>query len=196
MCALPRPRTAALHAWLSRPHGDRTGGMCRCHRSLLDYCGNSLRHFIFMHLFHNKSATENSYNNPPPSAPTTQCKTAAKAERDTHKTMLRLLMTDSAASSIILITLIITAGSHEHIHSPNIPGGAVSLPLAQSCGVRVCRWWPRCRRHLLGGFCEGEYHGSGRYPCSPNEERRAGCRAPSPPSEISSQGRFGIALTY
>lgn len=24
-------------------------------------------------------------------------------------------------------------------------------------------------------------HGSGRYPCSPNEERRAGCRVPSPP---------------
>lgn len=23
-------------------------------------------------------------------------------------------------------------------------------------------------------------HGSGRYPCSPNEERRAGCRVPSP----------------
>lgn len=45
-------------------------------------------------------------------------------------------------------------------------------------------------------FLRGGYHGSGRYPCSPNEERRAGCRAPSPPSQIPSQGRFGLRVTY
>ncbi|KAE8299548.1 hypothetical protein D5F01_LYC01952 [Larimichthys crocea] len=47
-------------------------------------------------------------------------------------------MTDSAALSIIIIIIIIisiTAGSHEHLHGASIPGGALSLPLAQSCGV-------------------------------------------------------------
>lgn len=33
------------------------------------------------------------------------------------------------------------------------------------------------------------YHGSGRYPCSPNEKRRAGCRVPSPPLPLISQAR-------
>lgn len=32
-------------------------------------------------------------------------------------------------------------------------------------------------------------HGSGRYPCSPNEKRRAGCRVPSPPLPLISQTR-------
>lgn len=32
-------------------------------------------------------------------------------------------------------------------------------------------------------------HGSGRYPCSPNEERRAGCRVPSPPLPLRSRVR-------
>lgn len=44
-----------------------------------------------------------------------------------------------------------------------------------------------------------EYHGPGRYPCSPNDARRAGCRAigpPLPPSQILSQGSFGLRVTY
>lgn len=80
-----------------------------------------------------------------------------------------------------------------------------SLPLAQRCGRdgRKTRWMDgdSAATSTCSVVSARGYHGLGRYPCSPNEERRAGCRAtplpPSfPPSQIQSQGSFGLEVTY
>lgn len=169
--------------------------MCGCHRSLLDYCGNSLRHFIFMHLFH-KTHTRNQHRSilsPHPPPPHISAKPQQKQSATRIRRRCGCLMTDSAGLSIITLIIIIisiAAGSHEHLHSPNIPGGALSLPLAQSCGVRVCRWWLRCRQHLLGGFCAGDITVQVVIPAV--QMRRDGRGAAPPPLPLRSPARADL----
>lgn len=122
---------------------------------------------------------------------------SAKPQQKQSATRIRrrcgCLMTDSAGLSIITLIIIIisiAAGSHEHLHSSNIPGGALSLPLAQSCGVRVCRWWLRCRQHLLGGFCAGDITVQVVIPAV--QMRRDGRGAAPPPLPLRSPARADL----
>lgn len=169
--------------------------MCRCHRSLLDYCGNSLRHFLFY-----ASLSQDAFVKPKSINYSLQYRTTTKAG---NATRMRLrcgcLMTDWAALSITVIIIIpITSGSHEHLRGTFIPDGALVAELTFGAGVQDGR--KRCTGDGSVGTSTYSvvsargYHGLGRYPCSPNEERRAGCRARAPPPSLPLRSRARAAL--
>ena len=86
------------------------------------------------------------------------------------------------------------------MNTSTLTPGCRSLPLAQSCGTEAhgaARWWWQ-RRHrtpapwsVRGDLTDGP----GPYPCSPNEARRAGCRAMPPLSSSSSSSSLPPSLT-
>lgn len=143
--------------------------MCRCHRPLLDYCGNSLRHSLFLCVSFTKRAQK---------TPQTITSTRLFSSLRDAPTALRLFK-DSL--HITLITEMISTAAATPKASPRTPPPPHQRSAELTFGADVRGREDGCAANTCSVISARGSHGPGRYPCSPNEERRAGCRVPSPP---------------